>query len=85
MQVILEGYRAVLTSAVRDRSRDLGTIFLSGGIDSGTLAACISNIGASRSVHAVTAIYDRFSTIDELSYTRLTAEATRLSLAGVWR
>ena len=34
-------------------------------------------------MHAVTAIYDRFSTIDELSYTRLTAEATRLSLTPV--
>jgi asparagine synthase (glutamine-hydrolysing) len=82
-QVILEGYRAALTSAVLDRSRDLGTIFLSGGIDSGTLAACISDIGASRSVHAVTATHDRFSTIDELSFARLTAEATRLSLTPV--
>jgi asparagine synthase (glutamine-hydrolysing) len=82
-ELLLEGYRAVLASAVRDRAADLGTLFLSGGIDSGTIAASLARLGLSHQVRAVTSTYNRFSTIDEITHAQLTAAATGLTLVQV--
>src|SRR5262249_55357960 len=71
---LCEAYSSVLEDAVRDRLRDVGVLFLSGGIDSGTIAACLPDLRHYGAVRAMTAVHDRLSSIDEISYARMTAE-----------
>ena len=76
---VLEQYRSALADAVRDRIDDRGTsIFLSGGIDSTTIAATARRVAAPGSLHAITARYPGYATDDELPYAR--AAATHLDL-----
>jgi asparagine synthase (glutamine-hydrolysing) len=78
---IVEGYRAVLASAVADRLGGRRTaIFLSGGIDSTSIAAAAAGRGDMR---AFTIEYRRFGWCDELRYAREAATALGLPLSVV--
>ena len=76
---VCEGYRAVLRRAVADRTRDHRcAIFLSGGVDSGTIAAAASLERVA--LTAFTATYDRLAPGDEVEFARTTADRLRLPL-----
>ena len=72
---ILAEYRSVLADAVCDRLDDDGTsIFLSGGIDSTTMAAAAREVAPPRKLHAITVRYPRLVADAELPYARAAAE-----------
>jgi asparagine synthase (glutamine-hydrolysing) len=78
---ILEEYRAVLREAVRDRVSQSGTaIFLSGGLDSTTIAAAAAEAIPDASLHAITTRYPRFLEDADLPYARAAADHLRLPL-----
>jgi asparagine synthase (glutamine-hydrolysing) len=76
---IVDGYRAVLAAAVADRLGDRTAIFLSGGIDSTSIAAAADRAA----MHAFTIEYRRFGRCDELRYAREAAAALDLPLSVV--
>jgi asparagine synthase (glutamine-hydrolysing) len=79
---ILAGYRDVLAAAVSDRARDgpVG-IFLSGGIDSTTVAAAAQDDARRGHLHAFTVVYGRLLPgFDELAYAASAAERLVLPL-----
>lgn len=79
-----EAYRAVLAEAVRDRTSERGTsIFVSGGIDSTTIAAAACEAEAPGRLHAVTARYPRYEADGELRYTRAAVDALGLPLTVI--
>lgn len=81
---ILEEYRSVLAAAVGDRLDPAGTsIFLSGGIDSTTMAAAAREVAPSSRLHAITTRYERHVEDLELPYTRAAAEHLALPLTVV--
>ena len=78
---IVEEYRARLTDAVRDRLDGRATsIFLSGGIDSTTMAAAATEAAPAGSLRALTTRYPRYVDDVELPFTRAAAERLRLPL-----
>jgi asparagine synthase (glutamine-hydrolysing) len=80
----IAGYRAALEAAVRDRlTRPRVSILLSGGIDSGTLAAAARSAAPSVDLEAVTAVYSRAPQNSEVSRARLTADALRIPWRSV--
>ena len=71
---VLEEYRAVLAEAVRDRiSGGRASIFLSGGVDSTTIAAAAREVAPSGGLHAITARYPRFVPDSDLPFARAAA------------
>jgi asparagine synthase (glutamine-hydrolysing) len=71
---ILEEYRTLLAGAVRDRLDAGGTsIFLSGGIDSTTMAAAATEVAPAGALHAITTRYTRYVEDVEFPYTRAAA------------
>ena len=71
---ILEDYRTLLAGAVRDRLDAGGTsIFLSGGIDSTTMAAAATEVAPAGTLHAITTRYTRYVEDAELPFTRAAA------------
>jgi asparagine synthase (glutamine-hydrolysing) len=81
---ILEEYRSCLAAAVRDRLDPAGTsIFLSGGIDSTTMAAAAAEAAAPPTLHAVTTRYPRYVDDSELPFTRAAAERLGLPLTVI--
>jgi asparagine synthase (glutamine-hydrolysing) len=77
---IVDGYRAVLAAAVADRLGHRTAIFLSGGIDSTSIAAAATRRGDMR---ALTIEYRRFARCDEPRYAREAAAALGLPLSVV--
>jgi asparagine synthase (glutamine-hydrolysing) len=76
---IPEGYRDVLAAAAADRSRDQPiSIFMSGGVDSTSMAAAARTASPRGLLHAFTVLYSRLAAVDELSFA--TAAAERLAL-----
>lgn len=81
---IEEEYRSLLASAVSDRLDPAGTtIFLSGGIDSTTMAAAAREVLPAGRLQAITTRYPRYVEDVELPYTRLAAGHLGLPLAVV--
>ncbi|HET7698278.1 MAG TPA: asparagine synthase-related protein [Vicinamibacterales bacterium] len=81
---ILEEYRAVLAEAVRDRLDPRGTtIFLSGGIDSTTMAAAAVDAAPADTLRAITTRYPRYVDDVELPFTRAAADCLGLPLIVV--
>ena len=81
---VLEEYRSVLARAVGDRvSTNSTSIFLSGGVDSTTIAAAVRDVTPSARLHAITARYPRYLADDELSYARAAAQRLGLPLTVV--
>jgi asparagine synthase (glutamine-hydrolysing) len=81
---ILEEYRSSLATAVRDRLDPAGTsIFLSGGIDSTTMAAAATAVAAPHTLHAITTRYPRYVDDNELPFTRAAADRLGLPLAVI--
>lgn len=79
---IVEGYRDVLRAAVDDRiERAPATIFLSGGVDSTTIAAAATD-GATR-LRALTVEYARADAGGEVLYARRAAEALTIPWSKV--
>lgn len=78
---ILDEYRSVLADAVRDRI-DAGatSIFLSGGLDSTTMAAAASEVAPPGTLYAITTRYPRYVEDIELPFTRAAAEHLALPL-----
>jgi asparagine synthase (glutamine-hydrolysing) len=72
-QEVHEAYRAALAEAVRDRLSDSTTVFLSGGVDSTTIAAAAREVAPSGRLHALTAQYPRFAPDDEVVFARMAA------------
>jgi asparagine synthase (glutamine-hydrolysing) len=81
---ILAGYRDVLAAAVSDRARDgpVG-IFLSGGIDSTTVAAAAQDDARRGHLHAFTVVYRRLLPEDELAYAASVAARLGLPLTMI--
>jgi asparagine synthase (glutamine-hydrolysing) len=77
---IVEGYRAVLASAVTERLADRTAVYLSGGIDSTSIAAAVP---PSTEVNAFTVDYRRFGRCDELRYARQAAASLKLPLSVI--
>ena len=78
---ILEEYRALLADAVRERLGHGGTsIFLSGGIDSTTMAAAAVQVAAPGTLTAITTRYPRYVDDLELPFARAAAERLGLPL-----
>jgi len=78
---ILDEYRSLLADAVRDRLDPRGTsIFLSGGIDSTTMAAAATEVAPSSTLHALTTRYPRYVDDVELPFTRAAADRLGLPL-----
>lgn len=78
---ILEEYRSLLASAVRDRLGTSGTsIFLSGGIDSTTMAAAAGEVAPAGRLRAITTRYPSYVEDVELPYTRAAADHLGLPL-----
>ena len=78
---ILEEYRSLLETAVRDRlGRDGTSIFLSGGIDSTTMAAAAANVAAPGTLQTITTRYPRYVDDGELPFTQAAADRLRLPL-----
>jgi asparagine synthase (glutamine-hydrolysing) len=78
---IVEEYRSRLAEAVRSRIDRSGTsIFLSGGIDSTTIAAAAVEIAPPGVLHAITTRYRRYVDDEELRFTRAAAERLALPL-----
>jgi asparagine synthase (glutamine-hydrolysing) len=72
----LERYRGVLERAVADRVQGrAAALFLSGGVDSTTIAAAARQAAPSARLRAFTVVYRRFSEIDELSFAQRAADA----------
>jgi asparagine synthase (glutamine-hydrolysing) len=81
---IIEGYRAVLEEAVRDRVRTkAASIFFSGGIDSTTIAAAGRRAVPSAALRVFTAVFRRLPSHDEISYARAAAERLAIPLVPV--
>jgi asparagine synthase (glutamine-hydrolysing) len=75
---IAEGYRAVLEAAVADRTGgEPASLFLSGGLDSTTIAAAARQVGSP--LHAFTVVY-RDLCGDELSLAALVADRLHVPL-----
>jgi asparagine synthase (glutamine-hydrolysing) len=81
---ILAGYRDVIAAAVSDRARDgpVG-IFLSGGIDSTTVAAAAQDDARRGHLHAFTVVYRRLLPEDELAYAASVAARLGLPLTMI--
>ena len=81
---IVAGYRDVLSAAVSDRARDgpVG-IFLSGGIDSTTVAAAAKDDARRGPLHAFTVVYRRLLPGDELAYASSVAAQLGLPLTMI--
>jgi asparagine synthase (glutamine-hydrolysing) len=81
---ILAGYRDVLAAAVSDRARDgpVG-IFLSGGIDSTTVAAAAQDVPRGGPLHAFTVVFRRLLPEDELAYAASVAARLGLPLTMI--
>ena len=78
---VLEEYRSVLTEAVGDRvSNSRTSIFLSGGVDSTTIAAAACAVVPSSRLQAMITRYPRYGADDELRYARAAAESLDLTL-----
>ena len=77
---VLEQYRSVLAEAVRDRISGSTSIFLSGGVDSTTIAAAARDVAPSGRLQAITARYPRYVADGELRYARAAAESLGLPL-----
>ena len=81
---IVDEYRSLLADAVRDRLGSDGTsIFLSGGIDSTTMAAAAVDVAPPRTLHAITTRYPRYVDDVELPFTQAAAERLGLPLTIV--
>jgi asparagine synthase (glutamine-hydrolysing) len=81
---VLEEYRSVLAEAVGDRvSKSRMSIFLSGGVDSTTIAAAAREVAPSTRLHAITTRYPRYVADDELRYVRAAAESLGLPLTVI--
>jgi asparagine synthase (glutamine-hydrolysing) len=81
---ILEAYRARLADAVRDRTDAHGTsIFLSGGLDSTTMAAAAKEVAPPGTLQAITTRYPRYIDDLERPFTRAAAEHLALPLTTV--
>ena len=81
---VMEQYRATLREAVKDRLHPAGTsIFLSGGIDSTTIAAAACEITGPGALGALTARYPRYVDDGELPYTRAAAQALGIPLTVI--
>ncbi len=75
----IDGYRAVLQQAVGERLHtSRASLFLSGGVDSTTIAAAARLSAPQVALHAFTAVYPRLPAHDEIAFARLAA--TRLSI-----
>jgi len=80
-KTILEEYRSTLSEAVRDRLDAGGTtIFLSGGIDSTTMAAAATEVAVPGTLHGLTTRYPRYVEDLELPFTRAAAGHLALPL-----
>ena len=78
---IPDEYRELLANAVRDRLDEGSTsIFLSGGIDSTTMAAAAREVAPPGTLHALTTRYRRYIEDIELPFTRAAAEHLGLPL-----
>jgi asparagine synthase (glutamine-hydrolysing) len=78
---ILDEYRSLLETAVRDRlGAGATSIFLSGGIDSTTIAAAAASVAAPESLQAITARYPRYVDDGELPFTQAAAGRLQLPL-----
>lgn len=78
---IVQEYRIRLADAVRDRTDVNGTsIFLSGGIDSTTMAAAAKEVSPPGTLQAITARYRRYVDDGELPFTRAAAGHLELPL-----
>jgi asparagine synthase (glutamine-hydrolysing) len=78
---IVHEYRTLLADAVRDRLDPHGTsIFLSGGIDSTTMAAAATEVAPAHALHAITTRYPRYIDDVELPFTRAAADRLGLPL-----
>ena len=81
---IVDEYRERLADAVRVRLDRRGTsIFLSGGIDSTTIAAAATEVAAPGAVGAITTRYPRYVDDFELPFTRAAADRLGLPLTIV--
>jgi asparagine synthetase B (glutamine-hydrolysing) len=81
---VLEEYRSVLAEAVGDRlSTSRTSVFLSGGVDSTTIAAAAREVAPSARLQAITARYPRYLPDDELQYARAAAESLSLPLTVI--
>jgi asparagine synthase (glutamine-hydrolysing) len=81
---ILEEYRSVLACAVGDRLAMGDTaIFLSGGIDSTTIAAAARAVRPAGGLRAITARYPRYIDDFELPFTRMAARHLDLPLTVI--
>ena len=79
-QDYVEHFRQLFTEAVDDRLRtDRAAIFMSGGLDSTTVAAAVNRFGSPRDracdLHAYTVVYNRLIPDEERKYTAIAAEA----------
>ena len=79
----IEGYRAVLESAVDDRMAPRISVLMSGGIDSTSIAAAARSVAPEADVHAFTAVYQRATAESELPRARLTASALGIPLTPI--
>jgi asparagine synthase (glutamine-hydrolysing) len=81
---ILDGYREVLGAAVKDRTCDGSAgIFLSGGIDSTTIAAAATQAAGHGPLHAFTVVYRRLLPVDEMAGAASVAAALALPLTMI--
>jgi asparagine synthase (glutamine-hydrolysing) len=81
---IPDGYRDVLAAAVADRIRGRPTgIFLSGGLDSTSIAAAARTGPAPGLLHAFTIVFGRMVRVDELRFAAAAAERLRLPLTMI--
>ena len=79
---ILEECRSLLAGAVRDRLEARGTaIFLSGGLDSTTIAAAACAVAPPGTLHAITTRYPRYVDDVEVPFARAAAERLALPLS----
>jgi asparagine synthase (glutamine-hydrolysing) len=79
----VEGYRAVLESAVDERMAARTSVLMSGGIDSTSIAAAARSVASDADLHAFTAVYRRAATESELPRARLAASALGIPLTPV--
>jgi len=80
---IPEGYRDVLAVAVADRTRGPTGMFLSGGLDSTSIAAAARQRSPADLLHAFTIVCGRLAAVDELSFAAAVAERLGLPLTMI--
>lgn len=81
---VIEGFDARITDAVRDRlPTDTAFVLMSGGLDSTTIAAVARSLDITRTLFALTAVYDRFLPDRERHYSELAAEYLRIPVHHV--